>query len=354
MRQKQIEIKVIDMGKLTIKEIAGEAGVSVSTVSRVLNHPEIVSPEVCERVRNIIDEKGYTPNTFARSLKNKRSNIVGVIVTSLEVQFFADIVNLLGSILNKNKIVMLVASHNDDPVQEKACLKAMMEMQVDAVLVATTNANDKYLQSINNSGIPVILMDRSSRLPGFIAVHTDKEQGYYDLMQHLYNCGKRCFHLVTGDTNILTNYERFQGCTRFVFDKKLSMDSLQCHYGDFTVKYGYSACKEIVEANPETPLAILAGSANMAVGIYKYCLENNVSIPDKVAVTALGAFKNGFLIYPQLTYLDDMRDELAQQMADVILDIIYKKKGSEQVESADYLLHPSIIYGESSGKQKIL
>lgn len=340
------------MTKLTIKEIAREAGVSVSTVSRVLNHPEIVSPELCEKIRRIINDVGYTPNTFARSLKNKRSNIVGVIVTSLEVQFFADIVHVLGSILNQHKIVMFVATHNDDPAQEKVCVEAMIEMQVDAILVATTNANDNYLQSVSNSGIPIILLDRSSKLKDFVTVHTDKENGYYALMNHLYECGSRNFYLVTGGTDILTNYERFQGAARFVFEKNLPLDSLQCYYGDFTVEYGYRCCKKILSENPANTVAILAGSANIAAGVYKYCLENSISIPDKVSVVALGTFKNDFLVKPKLTYLRDMRDELGKMAADIVLDLLFKKKTLEEIQSCDYCLQSEIVYGESTGKIK--
>lgn len=341
------------MKKLTIKEIAQEAGVSVSTVSRVLNHPEIVSPELCNKIRKIIEDLGYTPNTFARSLKNKRSNIVGVIVTSLEVQFFADIVDVLGNIFNQHKIVMFVATHNDDPIQEKACLEAMIEMQVDALLVATTNANDEYMQTINNSGIPIIILDRSSKIKDFITVYTDKENGYYNLMSHLYESGNRNFYLVTGGTEILTNYERFQGSARFMFEHNLPLDALQCYYGDFTVEYGYKCCKEIVAAKPNQPVAILAGSANIAAGVYKYCLENSVSIPGQVSVVALGSFKNDFLIKPKLTYLQDMRDELGQIAADIVLDLLFKKKTLEDIKKNNYCLMPQIVYGESTGKINI-
>ncbi|MGI6684459.1 MAG: LacI family DNA-binding transcriptional regulator [Bacillota bacterium] len=334
------------MAKYTIKEIAELAGVSIATVSRVINDSENVSEEMREKVQKVIKETGFTPNSLARSLKVNKTNTIGVIVVNLNVPFFAHIVHYLERALRSQGYILMVACHHDQPDLERQCVEAMVEMQVEAIVITSTGSNDDYLAKIFKSGIPVLMLDRHSRDQSVPAIISDKKEGFYQLMVHLYELGHRKFTLVTGDRKITSNHSRFLGITNFLYDHNLPMDSVTCYYGEFSEEYGYEIARKIF-ALPfeERPTALLAGSSLIAIGVLMYCQEQNIKIPEQLSLTSLGDSSYPSLIKPTLTYMDDLRKEMSQIAAEKISKIM----SLDERQKGDIILPSRIIIGQSTG-----
>ncbi len=337
------------MGKQTIKEIADKAGVSISTVSRVMNTPDQVSDELREKVQQVIAEVGFTPNSFARSLKSKRTHTVGVIVVDLKVPFFAAALQHIEHGLRNQGYIMLVAAHHDDPKIEKQCLETMLEMQVDAIVLAPTNQNEKLVQKTWKSGIPILMLDRRSTHNTIPAVSSDKRRGFYLLTEHLYSLGHRSYALITGDKKIASNHDRFLGIVDYLYDHELPLGCLSCHYGDFTSDYGYKIAKQLLTLPAgQRPTAIIAGSATIAVGVMHYCKEHHVAIPEQVSLVSLGNFDWPYLISPSLTYMDDLRDHLGELAVEILIKLL-KNKGNLDIGKMQMTLEPQIVVGTSTG-----
>ena len=339
------------MSKQTIKEIAEKSGVSISTVSRVMNNPEQVSDELRQKVQSVIEEVGFTPNSLARSLKLKQTHTIGVIIVDLQVPFFAAMVQHLEISLREQGYLMLVAAHHDDPNLEKKCLETMMEMQVDGIIITATNQNDKLLDHIWKSGMPLIMLDRRCANPAIPAVHTDKRKGFYQLMEHLYQLGHREFALVTGDKKIVSNHDRFLGVVDFLYDNDIPLQALHCYYGSFTEQYGYQIAEKVF-TKKQSVTAILTGSSAIAAGVYHYCNKHHIDIPRDVSITSLGNFEHPDLIQPALTYIDDMRDELGKLTADILQKMLISKDRKKETYQS-MMLEAEIIIGESTAAMRL-
>jgi len=163
------------------------------------------------------------------------------------------------------------------------------------------------------------MLDRHPKKHPIPSIISDKQNGFYQLMNHLFGLGHRKFALVTGDSKITSNHNRFLGIMNFLYDHDQPVNSLTCYYGEFSEEYGYEITKKIFSLPPEErPTAMLAGSSLIAVGALMYCKEHGIKIPEQLSITSLGDLSYPGLVNPTLTHMDDLRHEMAQMAAAAI------------------------------------
>ncbi|MBC2856898.1 LacI family DNA-binding transcriptional regulator [Cetobacterium sp. 2A] len=259
---------------MTIKDIAKELGLSVATVSRVLNKHKNVSFETRKKVQDLMDETMYTPNAIARNLSNQNNKTIAVLVPNISNPFFADLINIICKYFYKVGYGITLYNTSEDLCIEEASIKKILEQRVSGVVAILMKS--KYvknpLDTLERFHIPCVLLDREledSDMPG---VFIDNIKGAYDITKKLITEGHKDIAIITGDLNLKTAKDRLKGYEKAHREIGLDINSKNIYIGDFTLDSGYNAACKILETNST---AIFACNNVMLVGVLKLLTEKN-------------------------------------------------------------------------------
>jgi len=339
--------QVILMGA-TIKDVARLAGVSIATVSRVINDKGIVAPEKEKQVLAAVKELRYTPNAIAQSLKQKKSKLIGMMASDMSVSFFVGVLKILEQELLESGYQMIVANTYDSPDMEGQLIELMTQGRCDILLINSTGGNDDRLAELKASGVKMFGYDRYPKNGAFPSVYLDKVKGTYMLLSHLYDLGHRRFCMITGSARLSTNIQRCQGVELFLKEKNLPKESVQIRQSAFSGEYAQEVLSEMCKKkNP--PTAYIAGSEATAIGIMQYCERHGLSIPGDISLACFGDFRNSDLIRPSLLYIDDQYRAVAYQLLEWIR---ITESGDGEIACENVVLEPKLVLGDSCAPPK--
>src|SRR5579872_2457599 len=199
-----------------IREVAKRAGVSLGTVSNVLNRPEIVTPETRQRVQQVIDEIGFVRNGSARQLRAGTSQHIGLIVLDVANPFFTDVARGVEDQANKVGYIVILCNSDDSIEKENHYLHVLEEQRAQGVLITPVQNDASYLQRFRQRGIAVVLLDRPSRIKDLCSVAVDDVRGGELAAAHLLEDGHRCIGFVHGPLSIRQIADRRRGMIRAV------------------------------------------------------------------------------------------------------------------------------------------
>ena len=270
--------------KVTIRDIAKMAGVSVTTVSQVLNGKgKRFSKSTRERIIKLRDQYQYVPDFHARSLIMKENiNTIGVLVPNVSEPFFGTFVEGVQQVARQEKLIPLIFSANRDPKLEKQYLEQMVERSIDGLIIASARMTTEMInQALINRDIPYILFDRNYDQEG-ARVQTDDYHGGQLAAKHLVELGhQRCLYL--GVTNITENFkQRLAGFTSVLqahgrhFDE--ASDVLRA---DLSRRGGYQAAQAVVDSGAT---AVFAANDDMAIGLLRGLRELKIRVPEDISV----------------------------------------------------------------------
>lgn len=309
--------------RATIKDVAKHAGVSISTVSRVLNGKGVVSPEKEKRVLRAVEELQFTPSAVAQSLKHQKTQKIGLLASDFSVTFFPEILKVLEKGLSDHGFQIISGNFYDDPDTELHLIENMVRDRVDALLVNVGSGNVDRLCEIQESGIPVFCFDRHPKNREIPAVYVDKARGIYELLTYMYRLGHRHLCFLSGPVELSTNQDRLAGVRRFERDHPDA--SVDCFFGEFSGDFGYQTFQETVYAD-DAPTGYITGSIALAAGIMEYCDLHDIRIPDDISLAAFGTFQYPSLIKPKLVHVDDAYAEIAQQLLEWLRTVLIEEK----------------------------
>ena len=337
------------MNKITMNQVAEKAKVSVATVSRVINNNPGVSPKLKKRVEEAIEHYHFTPNSIARSLKTNQTKTIALIIVDTAFPFYATLSSHVEKALRKHGYMMLLALHQDEKELEIKCLKTMLQMQVDAIIIATTNFNDAYLKQISEENAPVLLLERSSYQYDLPSIGSNKRLGFYQLIEHLYKLDHRRFLFITGSIHISSNYARLLGITDFIYEHSLPIDCVICDYLDFSCEHGYNSTKKIMEMPADKrPTAIIAGNSEISAGVLSCLKDHNIKVPEEISVVSFGKAYMDILLEKPVTYLDDLKEVLGEFAVESMINILEGNKPDKK----NLLIDAPLIIGRTTAKAK--
>lgn len=304
---------------VTITDVAKRAGVSISTVSRVLNRVDSVSEEMSRKVKEAVEELGYVPNSMAQSLKQNCSHMIGITASDLAVPFFPEIVKGIEKRFLPDGYVTITSNTYDQEQIERCILENMVSRRVDALLVNSTGKNERFLKDIADSGTPVLFYDRRPQENIFPAVYADKQMAMEIALKHLIEKGHQRIMLVTGSRLLNSNYDRYMGVQRFIFNNDLDPADFSFRFGTFSPEEGLLAMEEIIETAPDKrPTAVITGSVAITAGILDYCRSHGICIPRDIALVSTGTFMYEEAIDCRLTYLDDCIESVTSNIVGML------------------------------------
>ncbi len=286
----------------TLREIADRAGVSVGTVSNVINGTAVVSAERRERVLAAIRELDYQPNHVARSLKLKRTRMLGMVISDITNPFFPQLVRGAEEAALKNNYLLITFNTDDNVEREKRVLSVLRQRRVDGILlvVAPNAGDDGHIRSILDSGIPFVCLDR---LPAGIevdSVSVDNVAGARDCVRHLISMGHRRIAILAGPRAVQTAAERLQGYQEALREAEIPLDPGLVLEGDFRSESGHRLGRALL-AGSDRPTAVFVCNNMMALGLLRALADLGLNCPRDVAVASFDDFPLAEAFQPRMT-----------------------------------------------------
>jgi LacI family transcriptional regulator len=292
----------------TIREVAELAGVSISTVSHVINETRYVSPEAQARVWDAIEKLNYHHNRLASSLRNQKTHAIGVLLPNNANPFFADILAGVETACYAFGYNFIMGNANDDPERELSYLKTLISRQVDGVLLISTGAHEAALQLLSQRMIPVVMVDRTGEIQAD-AIHTDNALGGWLATTHLIERGHRRIACITGPEFLTSSLERVVGYKQAMHAAHLTIRPEWVVAGDFHQESGLQAVQRLLQLE-ERPTAIFACNDLMALGALCGLHEAGLSVPDDVSLVGYDDIPMASYSVPRLTTVHQSGQEL--------------------------------------------
>ncbi|RED58565.1 LacI family transcriptional regulator [Cohnella lupini] len=330
-----------------IKDVAKYAGVSVTTVSRVLNGEKYVTDDLKARVRKAIDDLGYSPSHIARSLVRKKTNLIGVIVPDVTSSFYSTILSTIEKTASLNDYNLLVCNIIEDTDKELKYLNVFKEMRVDGIIIMHEKINEEIRELISKLGIPIIFSSVKPADQPFISVIIDDYSAAYDATRHLIDLGHSRIGFIGGDMNDVTSGQnRYFGYIHALSD--FGIDQVEAHirFGDYKTRSGYEMMKEIL-ASRTRPTAVFAVSDDMAVGAMNCIKDYGLTVPDDISVIGFDGSQLTEQVRPRLSSMEQPILEMGKVTVDALLDLI---SGNEAKRKEDVILKHMLVVRDSSKK----
>lgn len=328
-----------------IKDVAEKANVSTATVSHVINSTRYVAEETKLKVQQAMRDLDYRPNSVARSLRSRKSNTIGLLVPILNSDtsnfFFMSISQGIQSKLREHGYHLILSNSNEDFEEEKEQIKVFNTQNIDGLIIAPTSDSHDYQHEIG-SGYPIIFIDRLPDNYNGDGIIVDGFKGAYDATQHLIDKGHKNVGFISGELDISTSRERFEGYKKALLDNGLQMKDHSVRVGKSSFESGFQFAKEIVEMGDVSALFI--ANNVMTMGAISYLQKNNIFIPDQLAVIGFDDYDWTKVTNPPLTVIQQPAFELGEKAAEMLI----KKIADPSIELGIKRLATKLIERNSS------
>jgi LacI family transcriptional regulator len=330
-----------------MKRIAGELGVSITTVSKVLNNRKDIGAATRARVLARVAELGFQPNAVARSLTLRRTNTLGVVIPDLMHSFFVEVIAGIETVANARGYGLLLCSSNEDPAKERAELEMLRRRQVDGVVLASVDAsaNTDLLQQLFPQNVGLVMIDRDDHA----AVRCDRVLTDDELVgrlatKHLIDQGRRAIGHIEGPDIAHAN-RRSNGYRAVLKGARIRMRPEWTVKGGFMFDDGFRAMKRLLAVRPRVD-ALFAANDPAAIGAMKAIWQAGLRVPEDIAVIGAGAFALGDLLRVPLSTVSWSREELGRTAAELLLKRIDAESAPKFCR---VIIPPRLIVRRSSG-----
>ncbi|MEO0563863.1 MAG: LacI family DNA-binding transcriptional regulator, partial [Chloroflexota bacterium] len=312
------------MQKSTINDVARVAGVSKSTVSRVINNVANVDPELRERVLATMTELDYQPTRAARVLKKDLNDLIGFLVPRITDTIFGGVLENAEQLAYENKMGILAYSTTDDLDRQDMYLENLQaERPAGIILVPAPGTEPNTVASIQAQGIPVVLLDR--RLNGLQAdcITSDNYQGAYVGTNHLIANGFTKVATIAGLQTVSSGVERLNGYRFAMANAQLEVPPEWITYGGFDVDQSYAALKNLMQLK-NRPHALFVANDDMMIGVLYAIRDLRIQVPEELAIVGFDEISLADLLSPRLTTVEQSVPALGQEALRLLLDRIHQ------------------------------
>jgi LacI family transcriptional regulator len=307
---------------ITIHDIAEKAGVSHTTVSRVVNNLGNVRPVTMEKVESAIAELNYIPNAYARGLSQKKTNVIGVVVPEIRNPFFGEIIEGITSIADENDLNVLLFNTDECVLKEQRALRLLQEHRIRGLIITPATGdgtyNSEHLESFKHFKIPIILVDRVIPGSNLDGVFYDDIQSIYDATSALLDEGHRNIAVLGGNKQLQLAKNRVAGYIQAFESKGIAYDESNIYYGEFTKECAYNLTLELLERK-NRPTAIVANNNMLSLGCLKALYEKKVQIPKDMAFIGYDRIEVLNIIQSNITIVEKQEYEYGQSAMQLLL-----------------------------------
>lgn len=335
------------MKNITIKDIAKESGVSVATVSRVINNNPTVAPELRQRVLTTIEENGYYPNLIARGLKKDSTQTIAILIADgSSNEYFSKIIKSIENVIRLDNYTLFVCNSLNEKDTELNYLNLLAEKQVDGIIVNASGFNNEYIAKLSNN-IPMVLLHRRIPLPNFKGDFIDADFGSscYEFAMNLIENGHRKIGLISGPLFLSSAYDRFVSFKRAMksIDVEVNTEYKYFFEGPFTTESGYTAAEQFLNME-DPPTALLIMHSDTTIGALRYFRSHNIRVPQDISFTSPCNISYADLLYVQPNYAMPDTWSLGKRAGEMLMERI---KCNNEILNREVCYIPTVIYGNS-------
>jgi LacI family transcriptional regulator len=308
----------------TIREVAESAGVSYATVSHVINNTRFVSQETRERVQAAMTALNYRPNALARSLRQGKTNTMGLVLPDSANPFFAEISRSIEAEAFKQGYSVFLCNTELDTERELFYVDVLSKKQVDGIIFVAAGDQADSLDFLIRQNMPVVMIDRDLPNVEVDAVLTDHQLGGILATRHLIELGHTRIACIAGPSSITPSAERITGYRKALEEAGLAYDEKLLFRGDYHAQSGMEITHSILKLNPR-PTAIFALNDLMALGALRAASEAGYSVPRDLAVVGYDDLEIAHFTNPPLTTIAQPKKEIGTQAIRLLADRIARK-----------------------------
>ncbi len=332
---------------VTIKDIARHSGVSVSTVSRVLNKKPDVNSETETRVNSAIKELGYSPNSAARGLVLKRSNAIGFVVPDITNPNFPELAR--GVVIRAKSYgysVMFFDTNNNSKI-EKEAIRLLKSKQVDGIILSFGRTNKDELKKLKMERFPVVQIYRKIAHSAISTIAINNVDSGYTATMYLLKLGHRRIGHITTGSDSQSGRERLDGYKKALAEMNIHFDSALVQTTDINFEGGRRCMERLLEIK-ERPTAVFASHDMIAIGAYEAIYNAELSIPGDISIVGHDNIEMSKFIRPKLTTVDTHKGKLGEESVDLLMEEI--KKGASR--NRERVFNTELIIRESASLLK--
>ncbi|WP_100065235.1 LacI family DNA-binding transcriptional regulator [Miniphocaeibacter massiliensis] len=323
---------------ISIREVAKLAGVSPSTVSRVMNGTANVDKEKKERVLRVIEETGFSPNQVARSLFKKSSKMIGVILPNITNPFFTEITRYIEDEAYRLDYKIIICYSDNNYKKEKENLRMLISMNTDGIILL---ANDGHIkEGLGSYHIPIVELDRNLNSDKSLAhISANHYQGAVLATEHLINCGCKNMVNMKGPINFSSARYRLEGYMDTCKKYNIEIQTVDC---DYDYKTGIKSTEELLNKYPNVE-GIIASNDIVAISAYKVLKSMNKSVPEDIMIVGFDDIEMSKIFTPEITTIHQPIEEIGRK---AVRNIANYKKG--EIVQDNYILDVDLIERETT------
>lgn len=330
----------------TIYQVSEAAGVSLATVSRVMNGNAKVSERTRKKVEDAMASLGYQPNAIAQSLASNRTNSVGLLVSELHGSYFGDLMSTVEHVLKQNgKHVIITAGHVDEKREHEA-IEFLKSRRCDALILHAEAVSDEYLKTLVDSKIPVVVINRKVEELDENCFVVDNERGGYMATKAAIDAGHKKIAYISGPLFKKDASDRLAGHKRALQEAGLTFDETSVFEGDFHESSGQEGMQHLQKTFSDFT-ALVCANDEMASGAMTAAREAGFDIPSQLSIIGFDNVLFSRYLYPKLTTINNPIHAMGEMAAYWVLQHVYDIKSPIPIE---HLFEPEVINRDTLGK----
>ena len=329
----------------TIKDVAKMAGVSTTTVSHVINKTRFVAKETEEAVMQAIKSLKYSPSAVARSLKVNTTKSIGMIVTTSESPYFAEIIHAVEDHCYRQGYSLFLCNTQNDPEKIKNHVEMLTKKRVDGLLVMCSEYTQHSLDVLSGfSSVPMVVMDWGPNADTDI-IEDNSFNGGYIATKHLIDCGHKAIGLIAGELDKTTARTRYEGFVKAMNEANLPIHENWIMEGFFEPEDGYE-CMNRILVQDNLPTAVFCCNDVMALGAISAITEKGLRVPDDISIIGYDNIHSSRFYAPPLTTIHQSKSRLGAQAVNLLFERI-ANKDNDSHEKHRIAIHPELVLRKS-------
>ena len=327
----------------TIYDVAKQAGVSIATVSKVVNNKGRIGEQTKKKVISIMKELNYQPNAFAAALTGKSTQTIGVIIPDLANPYFAELAKCLEDEAHKMGFSLMICSTDNNSEKEETYINLFIRKKVDGCILASTLSNPQLVTELAIQYMPVVLAGQAILEKDLPAVSVHDQQGGYIATTHLTALGHQRIAIIM-EPKAFSSLERLKGYKKALKEAGLIYDENLVLKADATLTGGADAFRLFVDME-QPPTAIFACNDVLAIGVCQEAHRASIHIPDELSIIGFDNTILASVTSPPLTTVAQPLREMSRQMITTLLTSSNEKRGNQQ-----FVFEPQLVNRQSTAK----
>ncbi len=328
----------------TIVDVARRAGVSITTVSRVINNIDLVNGQTKKKVMRAIKELNYAPSSVAQWMRGHRTESIGVLIPDFTNYYYSTFLNHIELAARARGYLLIVCTTSTDFNREQEYIKDLIRRQVDGLILCWYRGVSDYSQYLKKVAhrVAVVIVDQNTEDLRISSVHTDGYAGIFRLTDALIQAGHRKIAIIKSLKQYPAVNSRFDGYAAALKNNDLDLQEELIEECDFSVEGGYEATARLLRR--ADPSAIVTIDDLMAIGAIRYCHEKKIKVPEEIAITGFDDIPLAQLITPTLTTVAQPVKDIAETVTNHLIDMVENRK----IRYRNFIFEPTVVVRESA------